>query len=133
MKRNAKKVVRYTNSFKNFIVHAVVRDGQSIASVCAHHGIDEMYKVREWVREFMKKRGLTRIPRSIVNRGKAPKVFISEPVNRQLRIYEEMIEYQEFVIETLFEVADEDTKKKLLDWLSPKRRANLRKKEKLST
>lgn len=133
MKRNAKKEVRYSKGFKNYIIYAVVRDGLSIANVCAQHGIDEMYKVREWVREFMKKRGITRIPRTIVKRGKAPRAFISEPVNRQLKTYEEMIMYQEIMIEAMYEVADEETKKKVLEWLSPTQRRNLKKRGKLST
>jgi len=64
MKRIAKQVVRYGRSFKEHVVYAVVRDGISIAKVCSLNGIDEMYKVREWVRAYMKKKGMIKIPGS---------------------------------------------------------------------
>lgn len=133
MKRTAKREVRYSRSFKDYVVYAVVRDGFSIASVCSQNGIDEMYKVREWVREFMNKRGLTRRPRTLTRRGNAPKAFIPESVNRQLKRYEEIIMYQEIFIESMYAVADEETKKKLLEKLSPTQRRNLKKTGKLST
>jgi transposase-like protein len=128
MKRQAKKAVSYSRSFKQYVTYAVVRDGFSIASVCTQNGIAEMNQVREWVREFMKKRGMKRIPRTLVNRGNAPKVIFSEPVNRQFKRYEEMLMYQESMLEALFAVADEETKKKLLEMLSPSRGKSLKRK-----
>jgi len=133
MKRKVKKVVSYSRYFKSHVVYAVVRDGLSIASVCTQLGIDEMYQVREWVREFMKKRGMVRIPRTLTRRGKAPKVVFSEPVNRQFERYEEIILYQECLIEAFYRNSDEEGKKKLLEKLSPTQRRNLKRTGKLST
>lgn len=133
MKRQAKKAVSYGSWFQSNVVYAVVRDGFSIASVCTQYGIDEMYKVREWVRDYMKKHGMVRIPRTLTRRGNAPKTLFSEPVNRQFKRYEEIILYQECLIEAFYENADEKIKKKLLDQLSPKQRKSLKRKGKLST
>lgn len=133
MKRKAKKVVSYSPGFKSNVVYAVVRDGFSIASVCTQFGIDEMCRVREWVREYMKKRGLVRIPRTLTRRGKAPKVVLSEPVNRQFERYEEIILYQECLIEAFYANSSEEGKKKLLEMLSPTQRKNLKRTGKLST
>ena len=133
MKRHATKVVNYSRSFKDYVVHAIVRDGLSIATVCSQSGIDEMYKVREWVREYMSKRGLTRIPRTLTRRKNAPQAFISEPVNRQFQRYEEIIMYQEKLIEALYQVGNEELKKKLLQELSPTQRKNLKNTGKLRT
>jgi hypothetical protein len=93
--------------------------------------IDEVYMVREWVREYMKKRGMIRIPRTLTKRKNAPMVLIHEPIDRQLRKYEEIIMYQESLIEALYSEADEETKKKLSERLSPSRRAKLKKTGKL--
>jgi transposase-like protein len=133
MKHKAKKVVSYSPGFKSNVVYAVVRDGFSIASVCTQYGIDEMYQVREWVREYMKKRGMVRIPRTLTRRGVAPKVVFSEPVNRQFERYEEIILYQECLIEALFANSGENDKKKLLEKLSPSQQKSLKRKGKLST
>jgi transposase-like protein len=132
MKRKAKKAVSYSESYKQYIVYAVMRDGFSIASICTQFGIDEPYMVREWVREFMKKRGLVRIPRTLTKRGNAPKVIFSEAVNHQFRRYEEIILYHTCLIESMFKVADEETKKKLLSMLTPAQQRNLKRKGKLS-
>lgn len=133
MKRKAKQTVRYSRSFQEHVVYAVVRDGISIAKVCSLNGIDEMYKVREWVRAYMKKRGMTRIPRTLTRRKGAPRAYITEPMDRQLKRYEEIIMYQETFIEAMYAVADGETKKKLLEKLSPTQRRNLKKTGKLST
>ena len=131
MKRNVKKVVSYSKSLKDHVIYAVVRDGFSIASVCTQEGIDSENMVREWVREFMKKRGMTRIPRTLTKRKNAPKVLFPESVNRQFKRYEEIIMYQESMIEAMFEVADEETKKKLLERLSPTQQKRLKRTGKL--
>jgi len=131
MQHPVKKRHNYSRSFKEYIVYAVVRDGLSIANVCTQHGIDEMSKVREWVRAFMKKRNMVRIPRGLTKRGKAPRVIISEPINRQFQRYEEIIMYQESLIEAFYSEADEETKKKLLEKLSPSQQARLKKTGKL--
>ncbi len=133
MQRHAKKTINYSRKFKEYVVYAVVRDGLSIAAVCSQNGIDEMYKVREWVRAYMKKRGLVRRPRTLTRRQNAPRAFISEPVNRQFQRYEEIIMYQEKLIEALYEAGDGELKKKLLSGLSPTQRKNLRSKGKLRT
>jgi transposase-like protein len=133
MKLKVKKAVSYSKSDKNHVVYAVMREGFSIASICSQLGIDEPFRVREWIREEMRKRGIVRIPRTLIRRGKAPKVLISEPVNRQFQRYEEMLIYQESLIEALFEVADEETKKKLLKKLSPSQQRNLKRTGRLST
>lgn len=133
MKLKAKKAVSYSKSYKDYVVYAVMRDGFSIASVCTQLGIDEPNKVREWVREEMRKRGISRIPRTLIRRGKAPKALISEPINRQFQRYEEMLIYQESMIEALYEFADEETKKKLLEKLSPTQQRNLKRTGRLST
>jgi hypothetical protein len=57
--------------------------------------------------------------------------LIHEPIDRQFRKYEEIIMYQESLIEALYSEADEETKKKLLEGLSPSRRARLKKTGKL--
>jgi len=131
MKREAKKAVSYSKSYKSYVVYAVIRDGFSIASICTQFGIDEPYKVREWVREEMRKRGLARIPRTLIKRGNAPKALFSEAVNRQFKRYEEMLIYQESLIEAMYSVADEETKKKLLEKLSPVQQRNLKRKGRL--
>lgn len=94
MKRKARKAVSYTKSYKSMVVHDIVAEGISIASVCMQRGIDEVYMVREWVREYMKKRGMVRIPRTLTKRKKALMVMIHEPIDHQLRRYEEIIMYQ---------------------------------------
>jgi transposase-like protein len=131
MKRTVRKAVSYTKSYKSMVVHSIVSEGTSIASVCMQYGIDEVYMVREWVREYMKKRGMVRIPRTLTKRKNAPLVLIHEPIDRQFRKYEEIIMYQESFIEALYSEADEETKKKLLEGLSPSRRARLKKTGKL--
>jgi transposase-like protein len=131
MKRKVRKAVNYPKSFKSMVVDEIVREGFSIASVCMQLGIDEVYQVREWVREYMKKRGMVRIPRTLTKRKKAPMVMINEPINRQFKRYEEMIMYLESTIEAFFSVADEETKKKLLERLSPSQQARLKKTGKL--
>jgi transposase-like protein len=113
------------------VVHNIVAEGISIASVCMQFGIDEVYQVREWVREYMKKRGMVRIPRTLTKRKKAPMAMIHEPINRQFQRYEEIIMYQECMIEALYAEADEAIKKKLLEMLSPSQRARLKKTGKL--
>lgn len=133
MKRTVRKTVNYTKSYKRFIVNAVMRDGISIASICTQQGIDEPYKVREWVRAEMKKRDLVRIPRTLLKRGKTPKVCISEPVNRQFERYEEILIYQECLIESLLLHIDKDAKKKVFAMLSPAQRRDLKRREKKLT
>jgi transposase-like protein len=130
MKRQAKQGVTYTKSFKRFIVNAVMRDGFSIAMICTQHGVDEPNAVREWVREEMQKRGLKRIPRTLYKRGNAPKVLISEPINRQLQRYEEMLLYQECMIKSMLEMMDDETKKKAFSQLSPAQQRFLKRKGK---
>lgn len=132
MKRKAKKAVSYTESYKRHIIYAVMREGYSIASICTQYGIDEPFMVREWVRKEMKKRDLVRIPRTLTRRGKAPKVLFSEPVNRQFKRYEEILLYQTCLIESMFKVADEETKKKLLLLLTPAQQRNVKRTGKLS-
>jgi transposase-like protein len=131
MKRKVRKAVNYSKSYKSMVVHKIVADGISIASVCMQFGIDEVYQVREWVREYMKKRGMVRIPRTLTKRKKAPMAMIHEPINRQFQRYEEIIMYQECMIEALYAEADEAIKKKLLEMLSPSQRARLKKTGKL--
>jgi transposase-like protein len=133
MKHTVRKAVNYTSSYKRFIVNAVMRDGISIASICTQQGIDEPYQVREWVRAEMKKRDLVRIPRTLLKRGKAPKVCISEPVNRQFERYEEILIYQECLIESLLLHIDKDAKKKVFAMLSPAQRRDLKRREKKLT
>lgn len=133
MQHQAKKVVKYTRSFQQRVVYAVMREGFSIASICSQLGIDQPYAVREWVRKEMKKRGLVRIPRTMVKRKSAPKVLISEPVNRQLKRYEEMLFYQECLIEAMYQEGTPEQKKKLLEMLTPKQRKSLKQTGKLST
>jgi transposase-like protein len=118
MKHHARQVVSYSKSFKRFVVSAILRDGFSIASVCTQQKIDEPNKVREWVREEMQRRGLKRIPRTLYKRGNAPKAIFSEPVNRQFKRYEEMLIYQECMIQSLLENMDEESKKKAFAKLS---------------
>ena len=73
----------------------------------------------------MKKRGLTRVPRTLYRRGKAPKICITEAVNRQLARYEEMLMYQECLIEAFLHISDEETKKKVFSKLSSAQRKDL--------
>jgi transposase-like protein len=115
------------------VVREIVSGGTSIASACMQYGIDEVYMVREWVREYMKKRGMVRIPRTLTKRKNAPMVLIHEPINRQFERYEETIMYMESVIEALYSEADEETKKKLLKQLSPSQQTRLRRTGRLST
>lgn len=131
MKRKAKKAVSYSKSFKSLVVNEVLTNGISIASVCMQQGIDEVYQVREWVREDMKKRGLLRIPRTLTKRKKAPLVMINEPINRQFQRYEEIIMYQQSLIEALYAESDQNTKKKLLEQLSPTQQRRLKQTGKL--
>jgi hypothetical protein len=56
-----------------------------------------------------------------------------EPVNRQFERYEEIILYQETLIEAFYAFATEEQKKKLLEKLSPTQRRNLKRSGKLST
>ncbi|MDP3013072.1 MAG: hypothetical protein Q8M92_02435 [Candidatus Subteraquimicrobiales bacterium] len=133
MQRHARKSVSYSTSLQKLVVCAVMREGFSIASICSQFGIDEPYAVREWVRKEMKKRGLVRIPRTLFKRGNAPKVLISEPVNRQYKRYEEIILYQNCLLEALYELGNAELKKKLLEKLSPKQRKSLKQTGKLST
>ena len=67
--------------------------------------------VREWVREYMKKRDMLRIPRTLTKRKNALMVLIHGPINRQFERYEEVIMYQESLIEAQYSEADEETKK----------------------
>ena len=127
MKRKVRKAVSYSKSYKSMVVREIVSGGISIASACMQYGIDEVYMVREWVREYMKKRGMVRIPRTLTKRKNAPMVLIHEPINRQFERYEEIIMYQESLIEALYLEADEKTKKKLLERLSPSQQARLKK------
>jgi transposase-like protein len=131
MKRKAKKAVSYSKSFKSFVVNEVLTNGISIASVCMQQGIDEVYQVREWVREDMKKRGLLRIPKTLTKRKKAPLVMINEPINHQFQRYEEIIMYQQSLIEALYAESDQKTKKKLLEQLSPTQQRRLKQTGKL--
>lgn len=131
MKRKAKKAVSYSKSFKSLVVNEVLTNGISIASVCMQQGIDEVYQVREWVREDMKKRGLLRIPKTLTKRKKAPLVMINEPINRQFQRYEEIIMYQQSLIEALYAESDQNTKKKLLEQLSPTQQRRLKQTGKL--
>jgi len=131
MKRKAKKAVSYSKSFKSLVVNEVLTNGISIASVCMQQGIDEVYQVREWVREDMKKRGLLRIPKTLTKRKKAPLVMINEPINRQFQRYEEIIMYQQSLIEAIYAESDQNTKKKLLEQLSPTQQRRLKQTGKL--
>ena len=131
MKRKVKKAVSYSRSFKKLVVNNIVCEGLSVASACMQFGIEAEYQVREWVREYMKKRGLIRIPRTLTKRKNAPMVIINEPINRQFQRYEEIIMYQESLIEAFYSEADEVTKKKLLEKLSPSQQARLKRTGKL--
>lgn len=131
MKRNVRKVVSYSKSYKSLVVNSIMREGISIASACMQFGIDEVYQVREWVREYMRKRGLVRVPRSLTKRKDTQMVLINEPINRQFKRYEEIIMYQESLIEALYSESDEETKKKLLEKLSPSQQARLKKRGRL--
>lgn len=133
MQRKAKKVVKYSRKFQQTVVYAVMREGFSIASICSQFGIDQPFAVREWVRREMKKRGLVRIPKTMVNRKSAPKVMISEPVNRQFQRYEEIIMYQQCLIEAAYQEGTPEQKKKLLEMLTPKQRKSMKQTGKLST
>lgn len=126
MKLKVKKAVSYSKSYKSVVVNSILREGISIASACMQFGIDEVYQVREWVREDMKKRGISRIPKTLTKRKKAPLVIINEPINRQFQRYEEIILYQESLIEAFFSESDEATKKKLLERLSPSQQKRLK-------
>lgn len=103
MQREAKKAVNYTRRFQQRVVYAVMREGFSIATISSQYGIDQPYAVREWVRREMKKRGLVLIPKTLANRKSAPKAVISEPVNRQLQHYEEVILYQQCLLEAAYQ------------------------------
>jgi len=129
----ARKRVRYDKGLKHAVIYAVMRDGFSISSICMQYGIDHPYTVREWIREEMKKRNLVRIPRTLVKRGRAPMVLISEPIERQFKQYEEIIMYQQCMIEALYAEGNAEIKKKLLSMLPPKQRRSLKKTGKLST
>jgi transposase-like protein len=133
MQHAAKKVVKYTRKFQQTVLYAVMREGISIASVCSQFGIDHPYAVREWVRREMKKRGLVRIPKTMVKRKSAPQVLISEPVNRQFQRYEEIIMYQQCMLEAMYQEGTPEQKKKLLGMLTPKQRKSLKQTGKLST
>jgi len=133
MKREARREVSYSKKYKDIVAYQVVSDGISIIKICSKYGIEEPYKVREWVREYMRKRGMIRRPRSLIRRGKEPFALITEPVNRQFSRYEEIIMYQECLIEAFYSEANEEQKKKLLERLSPRQRRNLKATGKLST
>jgi transposase-like protein len=126
MKRKVRKAVKYSELTKRMVIHDIVSEGISIASACMQNGIDEVYMVREWVREYMKKRDMLRIPRTLTKRKNALMVLIHGPINRQFERYEEVIMYQESLIEALYSEADEETKKKLLEKLSSSRRKRLK-------
>jgi transposase-like protein len=126
MKRKVRKAVKYSELTKRMVIYDIVSEGISIASACMQNGIDEVYMVREWVREYMKKRDMLRIPRTLTKRKNAPMVLIHGPINRQFERYEEVIMYQESLIEALYSEADEETKKKLLEKLSSSRRKRLK-------
>ena len=111
MQRAARKTVNYTRKFQQLVVYAVMREGYSIASICNQYGIDEPYAVREWVRREMKKRGLVRIPKTMVKRKNAPKVQVSEAINRQFQRNEELIIYQQCLIEAMYQEATDEQKK----------------------
>ncbi len=111
MKRKVRKAVKYSELTKRMVIHDIVSEGISIASACMQNGIDEVYMVREWVREYMKKRDMLRIPRTLTKRKNALMVLIHGPINRQFERYEEVIMYQESLIEALYSEADEETKK----------------------
>ncbi|MCB5256465.1 MAG: hypothetical protein M0R32_02100 [Candidatus Cloacimonetes bacterium] len=68
MKRKVRKAVKYSELTKRMVIHDIVSEGISIASACMQNGIDEVYMVREWVREYMKKRDMLRIPRTLTKR-----------------------------------------------------------------
>ena len=125
MKHVGIKEVTYSKQYKRHIIQAIMHEGFSIASICSQQGIEEPRKVREWVREAMKKRCIKRIPRRITPRLQTPSILISESVNRQFKHYEELIIYQESVIEAFWSTADKQTKKKLLKKLSPAQQTNL--------
>lgn len=133
MQREAKQLVKYTRSFQRRVVYAVMREGYSIAAICSQLGIEHPYSVREWVREEMKKRGLVRVPKGMLKRKSAPPVQVSEAVNRQLKRYEEMLFYQECMLEALYRNGTPEQKKKLLEMLTPTQRKNLKQTGKLST
>lgn len=126
MKRKVRKAVKYSELTKRMVIHDIVSEGISIASACMQNGIDEVYMVREWVREYMKKRDMLRIPRTLTKRKNALMVLIHGPINRQFERYEEVIMYQESLIEAQYSEADEETKKKLLEKLSSSRRKRLK-------
>ena len=126
MKRKVRKAVKYSELTKRMVIYDIVSEGISIASACMQNGIDEVYMVREWVREYMKKRDMLRIPRTLTKRKNALMVLIHGPINRQFERYEEVIMYQESLIEALYSEADEETKKKLLEKLSSSRRKRLK-------
>jgi transposase-like protein len=131
MKHIDSNSVSYTKSYKQYIIYAVMRNGDSIAKVCHWNNISDENMVRTWVREFMKKRGMTRIPRTMKTKRGEPKVCIPERINHEFSRLEETILYLQTVVESMFSVVDEESKKKLLEKLSPSLRKRLKKEGKL--
>ena len=127
------KGVRYSKSYYNYLVYKVVREGMSITKVCYLWGIEDVSMLRTWVSEFMKKRGMTRIPRRLKTEVGAPKINIPECIDHEFRRLEETILYLQLLVEAAFSEVDEVTKKKLLQQLPPKLRKSLKQKGKLST
>jgi transposase-like protein len=131
MKRTATKVVNYSRSYRKTIVRQVLNDGFSVVKVCHLNDIENVWQVRDWVKEYMKKKGLLTIPKPLKKRKRPRKVIIPEVLNKEISRMEEIIIYLESTVEAMFEVADEETKKKLLEKLSPSQRLNLKRKGKL--
>lgn len=127
------KGVRYSKSYYNYLVYKVVREGMSITQVCYLWGVDDVSMVRSWVRDFMKKRGMTRIPKRLKAEAGAPMLNIPVRIENEFRRLEETILYLQLLVEAAFSEVDDVTKKKLLQQLPPKQRKSLKKRGKLST
>lgn len=131
MKRTATKVVNYTRSYREMIVRQVVSDGFSVVKVCHLNDIANVWQVRDWVKEYMKRKGLITMPKTFNKHKRSRKIIIPEVLNKEMSRMEEIIIYLESTVEAMFEVADEETKKKLLEKLSPSQRLSLKRKGRL--
>jgi hypothetical protein len=98
--------------------------------VSYEEGINDVAMVRSWVRDYMDKRGLKRVPRRLKRLSGLPRVNIPTCVDTELRRLEESVYYLQTMLEEAYKVMDEGQKKSLLRQLSPKLRKTLREKGK---
>jgi transposase-like protein len=131
MKRTAIKVVNYSRRYRKTIVNQVIYDGFSVVKVCHLNDIANVWQVRDWVKEYRQEKGLIKMPKMLIKRRKPRTVIIPETLNKEIYRLEEIIIYLESTVEAMFAVADEETKKKLLEKLSPSQRLNLKRKGRL--